>query len=508
MNGPRPDLGMQHEGGSLVVALRVLRERWPVVLAALVVCTGVAVALSLSGTKQYSATSSLLLRESQLTGLIDPSGGGTKDPQRDQSTNLLLVQSTTVANRVKKALRLPDPAGSLLGQISAQAEPDADLLNITATDPDPRRSAALANGFADQFVSYRREVERARIAEGERLLRQQIAQLPPEATAQRSELQAALNRVTALRAVTTGNAEVVDRAGVPGAPSSPRPKRDAALGLVLGLVAGLALAFLVDLFDRRVKSVEDFEARYGLRALSAVVERDRVPASLRDRQAALEPFRILRGALSFLSTSSDIRVVMVTSAVPGEGKSTVAAGLARAVALSGERVVLIEADLRRPTFHEQFDLGGDDRGLTTALVAGVPARDLLRPGVSGLPTLSVLPSGPLPSNSAELLRSAEMSDVLRELADEVDMVILDAPPLLPVADSQVLLDHPAVDAALVVGRAFRTTRDDVRRCRAVLERHRLRNIGLVINGLRDREVGYEYYGHDTAADTERVSTKS
>ena len=482
----------EHRDASpLLTGVRVIRERWMLVLAAIVICTGVVVAFSLTATKQYEATASVLVRPSNLTALIDPSAGTQNlDQQREQGTSLLLAQSTAVAQRVKTELHLTDAPTDLLGQISATSEPDANLINITAQDPDPRRAATLANAFASQFVSYRADADRNRIVQGEDLLRKQLSQLAPTATAERTELGQALQKVIALRAVTTGDAEVVDRATVPVAAASPRPKRDAVLGLLLGIVAGVAMAFLADLFDRRLKTVEGFEARYGLRALAAVPHQPRDPTTARERHAVLEPFRILRSSLGFLGLAREVRVIMVTSAVPGEGKSTIAVGLARAAALAGQRVVLVEADLRRPTFHQQFELGSDPRGLTTALM-GAPVDELLRPVLDG--SLHVLPSGPLPLNSAEILRSAEMVTVLQQLTDEADLVILDAPPLLPVADAQALLDLPPVDACLVVARAFRTTRDDVRRARAVLERHRLQNLGLVVNGLDEREASYTYY---------------
>jgi polysaccharide biosynthesis transport protein len=493
MTGPLDDARAQREGSSLVSGLRVVRERWPIVLASVVVCVGIAMAFALTATKQYDASARLLFRSSNLTSLIDPTTANSADPQRDQGTNLLLVSSSAVATRVKRALKLPDSPDDLLDQVEATSEPETDLINITATDPDPSRAAALANGFAEQFVAYRRDADRNRIAAGENLLRQQLNQLPASSTAERAELNQALQKVIALRAVTTGDAEVVDRAGVPTLPSSPRLRRDAVLSLVLGLVVGLALAFLVDLFDRRVKSLEEFEELFGLRALAAIPERDKDPATARERQAVLEPFRMVHNGLVFLGAGRDLRVIMVTSAVPGEGKSTVSAGLARAAALAGQRVALIETDMRRPTFHQQFELGDNPRGLTDVLVGGVSAGDVLHQALPGLPNLSVMPSGGLPPNSAELLRSAEMSALLAELAAEFDLVVLDAPPLLPVVDAQVLLDHPQVEAYLMVARVFSTTRDEARRARVVLERHGLRTVGLVINGLHGRD-GYDYYG--------------
>jgi capsular exopolysaccharide synthesis family protein len=156
-------------------------------------------------------------------------------------------------------------------------------------------------------------------------------------------------------------------------------------------------------------------------------------------------------------------------------------------------VVLVEADLRRPTFHEQFEVGQDPRGLTSALIGGVTVREVRRPALPGLRSLTVIPAGPLPPNPAELLRGAEMEAVLRELAEQVDVIVLDAPPLLPVADAQVLLDHRQIDACLVVARAYQTTREQARRARAILERDPLRPVGLVVNGVREKDSGYDYY---------------
>ncbi len=492
----RKQRSTRQESSALVVAARVLRERWWIVAASVAICLTISLGLSLASTKEYSATSRLLVGQAttDLTALIDSGSVRTLDPQRVQGTALKLVTSTEVAGRVKESLKLPDDPEVLAEQVSPEAEADTDLISVTATDPDPERAQALANAFAREYVAYRTASDRQRLAEGERLLNRQISSLAADDITQRAQLSQALQKITALRVVSTGDAEVVDRASLPGSPTSPKPRRDAILGLMFGLAIGIGVTFMIDLFDRRVKSIEDFEDQYGFRALTSIPLRPRDPTTQRDRQAALEPFRILRNGLGLLGGPGEVRVILVSSAVPSEGKSTVAAGLSRAIALSGQSVALVEVDLRRPTFHQQFDLGGDPRGLTSALVGGIPVRDLLRPVLPGLRTLQVLPSGPLPPNSAELLRSPEMGSLLSELSAEVDVVILDAPPLLPVADSQVLLDHPQVDACLIVARAYQTTRDEVRRTRAVLDRHRLRNLGLVVNGIRGLDSGYDYYG--------------
>lgn len=485
----------QNQAPGLIQALRVLRERWWIVAACAIVCVGAALAFSLRAEKQYSATSKLLFRQSNLSEQVGGTGPPADvDPEGTKATNVLLVTTRQVADAVRRDINTKLTADDLLGKVSVATEQNANIVDITITDPSPPFAARIANSWAQQFKNYSQRTARAKVAEGEDLIRQRLAALPTEAKTDRETLNAALTRLVTLESVQTGDADVVDTASVPTVPSAPSPKRDAAIALVLGLALGVGLAFLLNLIDRRIKNVEEFEALYGFRALSTIPERSRDPSSQKERQAALEPFRILRNGLTFLQIRSDVKVVLVTSAVPGEGKSTVAAGLARATALAGQRVVLVEADLRRPTFHQQFDLGADHRGLTAALVGGVPVRELLRNVLPGLRTLSVLPSGPLPPNSAELLRSAEMGMLLRELSQDADLVILDAPPLLPVADAQVLLDHPQVDGCLVVARAYRTTRDEVRRARAVLERHGLEGIGLVVNGVRELDGHYEYYG--------------
>jgi capsular exopolysaccharide synthesis family protein len=213
-----------------------------------------------------------------------------------------------------------------------------------------------------------------------------------------------------------------------------------------------------------------------------------------DRTVAFEPYRVLSNTLAYLMRPTDSRILLVTSAIDGEGKTSVSINLARAVALSGQPVALVETDLRQPSFAHYFRFEDNAPGLTTALVGGQPARDFLRTISPTLRDLSVLPSGPLPPNPTELLRSGQMRDLLAELSSGGRMVILDAPLLLSIADAQVLLDHPQVDACLVVARAYRTTRDEARRARAIIDQHRLSPLGLVVTGAPEVEAGYRYYG--------------
>jgi polysaccharide biosynthesis transport protein len=493
-----------HDVPGLVRALRILRERWWIVAATTIACVAVAFLWSSAQTKEYTATAQLLFRQNNL---IEQAGGVSPapdtDPEATKATNVLLVTARTVADSVRRDLKLTDSVEALLDKVTVEPESNANVVNVSVTDTDPRRAAAIATSWAEQFVSYSRRTARDKVRQGEALIRERLDALPPTATADRTQLSNALTRLVQLEAVQTGDADVLDAASVPESPSAPRPLRNSAIALVLGLLLGVAIAFLLNLVDRRIKSVEEFEELYGRRALGSIPQRSRDPSTQRERQAALEPFRILGNALGFLAPSGEVRTIMVTSAVPGEGKSTVAAGLARTMALAGEHVVLVEADLRRPTFYQQFQVDHDPRGLTSALVGNVPLRELRRRALPGLPTLTVIPAGPLPPNPTELLRSPEMQALLRELTEQADTVILDAPPLLPVADAQVLLDQPQVDACLVVSRAYQTTREQARRARAILERHAVRPVGLVVNGVRERDSNYDYYAPPEDATSSR-----
>ncbi len=470
----------------LLRTVSVLRERWWIVAAAALACTLGALAYSATRPDQYSASARLLFENSNLADQI---GGvsSTPDvnPEVTQATNILLVTTHTMAGIVKEALKLTDSPDGLLDEITVEADSSSNIVALTITDADPGRAAQIANTWADQFVAYRRQRAVDQVRAGEATVRQQIAALPQSAVSDRQALLGSLAKLIQVEALQTGDVAVVDRATVPGAPSSPNPKRNAIIALLLGAVIGVGLAFLLNLLDRRAKTVEDVEELYALRALAAIPLSSPAPSSSRASPAVLEPFRLLRDSLVSVSALNEVRVVLVTSATAGEGKSTVAAALAQAFALSGKQTVLVEADLRRPQLHQHFDLGGDPRGLTNALVGNVPAAELVRAVLPGLPTLTVVPAGPIPPNSAELLRSAQMNEVLLDLLDEAQIVILDAPPLLPVADTHALLDNSVIDTALIVARVNRTTRDQARRAHAILERHPDRTFGLVVNGVRD-----------------------
>jgi non-specific protein-tyrosine kinase len=208
----------------------------------------------------------------------------------------------------------------------------------------------------------------------------------------------------------------------------------------------------------------------------------------------LEPFRILHNSLSLLPQTGPIKTVLVTSAISGEGKTSVALGLAHVAALSERQVILVEADLRRPSLEQRLNLDKSPYGLTTALHNDYDPLQLLQTPIPGLEQFKLLPSGPLPLNATNLLDSDQLVKVFERLTSAADLVVIDSAPLLPVADTRVLLDGPDLDAFLIVARAGITTRDQVRRARLIFDRRQLKSVGLVVNTLAEVTDGYHYYG--------------
>lgn len=484
------------ERDTLVKALGMLRSRWLIVLSVALATVAVAVAHYERAAKSYVATASVAFQSGTLSdSALQVSSGGSSEPQREADTEVLIAHSAEVAEGVRRQLSTQDSVSTLLDQVKVEAAPNANILEISASTGDPRYSARLANLFAAQYIAFRASSELAGIESAQNKLEQQIAGLPAGST-ERAALQQSLQRLSELRAVAGGGANIIGRATAPGSPSGTKLSTTVIVGLLLGLGIAFSIVFLLESLDRRVKSIEEFEREYKLPALVGVPQPALRARRAEERSDLLEPYRILRSALDFAAVTRRIDTLLVTSAVSGEGKTTVAVDLAHVEALAGRRVVLMELDLRRPTFAAHFRLDPDN-GLTTALTRNAPLSELLVEPFDDLPNLSVLPAGRLPHNPSELLGSPRIEEIVLELLEPEGLVIIDAPPLNPVADAQVLLNNHAIHAAIIVGRIDKTTRDEVRRARAIIDRHVVEPVGLVVTGLRDA-ARYGYEGYTTA----------
>jgi polysaccharide biosynthesis transport protein len=478
------------DSDTLAHALGVMRRRWLVIALCVLACVVVAVGQQASSTDRYTATANVAFGTSGLSTAALQVDVGSDNPEREAATNVLVAQSPEVAEAVIRQLGLPMSPSDLLDAVQVAAAANANVLDISADAEDPETAARVANAFADEYIDFQAQTQLNGIASAERDLTAQMQTLPI-GSPEREAVEASLQRLAQLRAVANGDARVIGRASSPDEPSGLGLRTTALLGAIIGLAIGLTVAFVLEAIDRRVETIEDFEREYRLQALAAVPQAAFRRRRAVDRRGQLEPYRILRSALDFAAVTRTLDSILVTSAMPGEGKTTVAVDLAQAIALAGRRVTLIELDLRRPTFSQHFELDARE-GVTTALLdPSRSPRDLIVAPLPDVPDLGVLPAGELPPNPSELLSSQALLDLLAELNDGETTLVIDAPPLNPVADAQELLSNPNVHGALIVARERKTTRDQVRQARAILDRHMVQLLGIVVTGIRDeRRYGY------------------
>lgn len=481
------------ETEGLVSARSVVKRRWLLIAGIVIACMLAAAAHHERAAKSYEATASVAFQATTLPeSALQVSSSTSAEPLRDAATEVLVAHSSEVAQGVRNELHASVEPSVLLNEVGVEAAPNANVLHFTATTGDPVASARLANAFATQYIAFKATAQLTGIEAAQRQLQQQIAALPAGSTA-RVALEQSQQRLGGLRAVTGGGANVISQATPPTAPTGTSLKTTIVIGLLIGLAVAFAVVFLIESLDRRIKTIDGFEIAYGLTALAGVPKASFGAVSAREREHALEPYRILRSALDFAAATRQLDTLLITSAVSGEGKTTVAVDLAHAIALTGRETVLVEFDLRRPTVMSHFGLSPRE-GLTSALVRDISVDELLVRPFEELPNFAVLPAGRLPPNPSELLGTSNVAKILGELAGEQTQVIVDAPPLNPVADAQILLNNSLIHAVLVVARAGRTTREEIRRARAILDQHLVEAVGLVVTGLTDvSRYGYEAY---------------
>jgi len=439
---------------------RTLRKRWQLVALCTLLAVAAAAVATLAATNVYQAKTQLFVSVQSGQNDLSQLYQGNSFSQQRVKSYADIVDSPRVTEPVVRELRLALTPDQLAGRIQAEAPLDTVLINMDVTDPSPARAGQIANAVARQFVEVVKDLE-----------------TPQGRTSSPVEV------------------SVVRPADVPTAPVSPRPKINLALGLLVGLALGVGTAVLRETLDMSVKSLDDVQDITGASPLGVVVEdpdavgrRLLVPGESQGPGA--EAFRQIRTNLQYVDVDRPPRVVVVTSALPDEGKSTTSVNLASTLAQAGTRVVLVEADLRRPSVAHYLGIEGAV-GLTDVLAGHCDLDIALQ--LWGRDLFSVLPSGPLPPNPSEVLDSQHMHELLKVLGDRFEVVVVDSPPLLPVTDAAVLAR--ASDGAILVVRHGRTTREQLARARATLQAVDARLLGTVLNRVPRKGPDASYYGY-------------
>ena len=398
-------------------------------------------------------------------------------------------------------------------------------MTITVTDPDPVRAASIANTVGDELVNsspavtgHDSEVQRSvdhdlqatqqQIQDTETET-QRLSGLQARTAEQQTQLQSLQAQLVQLRQTyatllgfsSSGGSNlltVVDPALPPSEPSSPRVLLNTLLAALTGLLLAIGVAFLVEHLDDTVKSPDDVEAVAGLPTLGTIIRMKgdegrslmyRLATVLYPRSPAAEGYRTLRTNIEFASLDHPARSILVTSAIPGEGKTTTAANLAAVFAQAGHATLLVDADLRKPGVHKIFDLP-NAAGLTDLLRSNeIGVQDVVVRTEQGL--LSVLTTGSLPPNPAELLRSTRMRAVMARLAASAEFVVVDSPPLQAVTDAAIL--SALVDGTILVIEAGRTRSGAVRNGRETLAKVGAKVLGATLNRMSESMSGAYYY---------------
>jgi receptor protein-tyrosine kinase len=437
--------------------LGVIRRRWISVLAAFLVAVLAAGAISFLITPKYESRSQVFLSV-DVRNLTD-AYAAQLFAQNRATAYADLAHSTELAQRVINAMNLDMTPEELASNISAEVVASTTLINLTVTDTDAREAQKIADTTTDLFTKYVADLETPGGSNGEAQI---IMHVSNKATYE------------------------------PGAVSPNIPLNIVIAGLI-GLLLGITLAVSRELLDRTIRTADHVAAITDAPVLASIgfdadIRRAPLLTDLGGFAARTEAFRLLRTNLQFIDLDHQPRCLVISSAIPGEGKTTTSTNLAIALAQTGRRTLIVDADLRRPRVAST--LGLDPAiGLTTALVGKTEIADAIQ--VHGPSGLHVLASGAKPPNPTEILQSRVTHDLIRRLRASYDTVIIDAPPLLPVADSSVLATLG--DGVILVVRHAHTTRDQVADAVSRVTHVGGRLYGIVVNMVAKRAVGSYYY---------------
>jgi polysaccharide biosynthesis transport protein len=501
------------------------RRKW-IIVQAVVLVPVAAVLFSLHQTKLYEAQAQVLLSSQNLAAQLTntQSTGINLQPDRIAQTQAGVARVATIASRVIKIARVPRlGVQGFLDTSGVTTSPNADLLTFSVTNHDLLLARRLVDIYARQYTIYRRQIDTAAIGTALHSVNARIRDLV-KAGGKRSSLYSQLvgnqQKLATMDALETANATVVQQADS-ATQVQPKPTRNGILGLLLGIVLGIGLAFLWEALDTRVRNGQEIGERLGgLSLLARIPAPDKKLRSTNHLVMVDEPtgvhaeaFRMLRTNLGFATLGRDVRTVMVTSAVQQEGKSTTLANLAVALARSGQRVVLVDLDLRRPFVDKFFRIEGP--GLTQVALGQVSLDEALASvaitdgghGSNGngnngngnghhgemAGMLEVLPAGPIPPNPGEFVGTAALSEILEHLRGRADIVLVDAPPTLNVGDAMTL--STKVDGILVITRMKTVRRQMLNELSRVLAGSPTPVLGYVVTGA-DEEEGYgDGYGY-------------
>ncbi len=490
---------MQQDSESLSLGafLGVVRRRLPLVVLCFVVVAVAAHLYSKHQSKQYTATASIIFNNDslsqELVGL--PANNGNLLVQ--EAGNVASVQLGDMAAKTASLLGHGLTEAQVKSSLKVAALGESSSVAVAATSTSPILAATIANTYVKQFVAEQQAIDRRFFRSALRLVNKQLAALPakqrlsPGAVALENRAQS----LAFLSELQGGNVRVEQIAAVPTVPSSPKTSRNTMLGGVLGLLLGLGIAIMLERFHsaKRITDPKDLEEIFGVALLGTIPKSAELTRSARSRgrvdlsSEEAERFNLIRAHLRSFNADNDPHVVMVGSAASGEGRTTIARRLAESAARLGSRVLLLEADLRRPVLAEQFDIRST--AYLPDVLTGVASMEDAMCSIQsessfaeGLPhrTFDVLAAGYASTpNSGALMDSHAMDSIIEQARSTYDFVVIDVPPLGTVSDAFPLLSK--TDGVVIVGRTGQSERDKVERLHEILAGSSTNMLGIVAN---------------------------
>jgi receptor protein-tyrosine kinase len=444
---------------------RMLRRRWKTIAAMFLLAVVISGVISAVTPKRYESTASVFVT-ADARNLSEFGQGGFAVTGRVASYASLAAQNGLM-QRVIDRLNLQLKPDDLASRVSAEVPEGTTFIDISAKEDTAVKAQILATALSEEFVKYIEELETPNGQEASQI-----------------------------------KATITDPATFNGDPVAPQTMLNLIIAALLGLVLGAGLALIRDLLDNTVKSVEDVEEVTKAPVMASVgidktMSKQPMLTDVKGFSPRGEAFRMLRTNLQYLDLDNPPKSLVITSAIAGEGKTSTSTNLAVALAQAGRRVLLIDGDLRRPRVAALLGLESSV-GLTTVLVGRTKLEESIqRHQPSGVYFLA---GGPTPPNPTEVLQSQATHDLLAKLRAAYDAVIIDAPPLLPVADAAIL--GTAADGAILVTRHGKTHREELEAASQRLEKVGARLFGTVVNMIPKRSGGsysyYYYYEYDTS----------
>jgi len=515
-----------HRPRTLPEYLAIVRRRKWVAIIPLVLVPLFAFAYSSQQSAVFEASSEVLLSRQDLGSILS---GRTNadvftDADRFAQTQAALARVPEVVVRAVRNAKVPEVTpGELLASSTVAPRGNADLLRFSVKDRDAASAGKLATAYARSYTDYRLELDTAALAKARKDLERSLAALRASGSTGTVLYRDIAQKAQELRTMELlqARAEVVKTAGL-GTQVAPTPMRNAVLGVAIGLLLGLAAVFLWEAIDRRVRDEEEIHRALQIPLLARLPTPRREGLTMLDDSSDVdsEAVRRLRSSIQFANLDVNAKVIMITSCVGEEGKTTTISNLAISLARGGNRVALVDLDLRKPMIGHLFgvelrpglaDVAIERIELSQALIqtrlrssepirlsrspVNAPHGDGDEPGrqrADAEGQLFVLPAGFLPASPGELVGTQAVASILSRLRDEMDFVLVDSPPLLTVSDAATLSRR--VDAVLVVVRAGLVNRPMLHDLARELDASPARKLGFVLTGSEATE-GYDVRGY-------------